>query len=84
MILQLLIINTMNPLNIHLVYNKMNYKELLIKYIANIGMSEGIDYVISTNISPAGGLEEMEFSEKDKEILNNEIFPEVIKWYNKD
>jgi len=57
-----------------------NYRDLLVKYCAHLAMAEGIDFATDANLSPASMMS-MAFSEEDRAVLEEDIFPDVREFY---
>lgn len=61
----------------------MDYRALLVKYIAHVATAEGETFALDVNLSPAGmGL--LEFTDDEVRELENEIFPAVKKRLSED
>jgi hypothetical protein len=57
----------------------VDYKRLLIRYVAHVAMAEGIDFACKSDMAPCI-LRGMAWTEEDVDTLYREIFPEVRKW----
>lgn len=54
----------------------IDYRELLIKYVAHVAAAEGISFATDTNLAPCKMLS-MEFTDDEKKILTDDIFPDA-------
>lgn len=50
--------------------------DLLIKYICHVAIAEGVNFALDVNLCPAG-MGDLEFTEDEKKVLADEIFPRV-------
>lgn len=54
----------------------IDYEDLLVTYICHIAVAEGESFALDVNLSPAG-MGELGFTDEEKRVLEEEIFPEV-------
>lgn len=57
----------------------VNYKILLIKYVSHVAAAEGVSFATDVDLAPCG-MRSMEFTDKEKSILKQEVFPLVKDW----